>query len=107
MKVVLLGATKGIGRALGRELAERGESLFLLGRDAAELEKSARDMEQHGGGKVQIGFAHCDLENPSGFAAALDAADRALGDFDSVVITAAAFGTQDQLEADIDRTARL
>ncbi len=33
MKVVLLGATKGMGRALARRMAERGDRLFLLGRD--------------------------------------------------------------------------
>ena len=37
MKVAFLGATKGIGRALARLLAERGDTLFLLGRTPAEI----------------------------------------------------------------------
>ena len=41
MKVVFLGATKGMGRALARLMAERGDALFLLGRDGADLERSA------------------------------------------------------------------
>ena len=42
MKAVVLGATKGMGRAVARQLAERGHALFLLGRDAADLATSAR-----------------------------------------------------------------
>jgi NAD(P)-dependent dehydrogenase (short-subunit alcohol dehydrogenase family) len=35
VKVAFVGATRGMGRALARALAERGDALFLLGRDAA------------------------------------------------------------------------
>jgi NAD(P)-dependent dehydrogenase (short-subunit alcohol dehydrogenase family) len=49
----------------------------------------------------------CDLERPEGFAAALDAADAALGNFDAVVVTAAMFATQDQLEADLELARRV
>ena len=31
--MVILGATKGMGRALARRMAARGDELFLLGRD--------------------------------------------------------------------------
>ena len=48
MKVVFLGATRGMGRALARRMAEQGASLFLLGRDRVELERSAKDLELHG-----------------------------------------------------------
>ena len=48
MKVAFLGATKGMGRALARLMAERGDRLFLLGRDKADLERSARDLEVRG-----------------------------------------------------------
>src|SRR5204863_1382463 len=41
------------------------------------------------------------------FPAALDAADAALGRFDTVVVTAALFATQDRLEADPDFARRL
>jgi decaprenylphospho-beta-D-erythro-pentofuranosid-2-ulose 2-reductase len=107
MKAVILGGTKGMGRAVARALAERGDALFLLGRDSEELERSARDLEQRAGGKCTIGHAPCDLEQPAGFAAALDAADRALSGFDTLIITAALFGTQEQLEADTAFAQRL
>lgn len=106
MKAVVLGATKGIGRAVARLLAERGHSVFVLGRDASDLERSARDLQVRG----RIGEVHhaqCDLEEPATFEPALEAADRALGGFDTVIVTAALFGTQDKLEADTEFARRL
>ena len=100
MKVVLLGGTKGIGRALGRLLAERGHTLCLLGRSVEALEASARDMEVRGGHDQRVTVAECDLLHPEGFAAALDGASEKLGGFDTVVVTAALFATQDELEDD-------
>ena len=99
MKAVLLGATKGMGRALGRCLAERGERLFLLGRNAGDLARSARDLEILGAPRP-VGAAACDLLCPDGFASALDEAAAALAGFDVVVVTAGLFATQAQLEAD-------
>jgi len=80
--------------------------VFLLGRDAEDLGRSAADLQARGRGG-SVGHAACDLGDPSGFAAALDAADQALGGFDTVVVTAGLFATQDQLEADIERTREL
>lgn len=99
MKAVLLGATRGMGRALAQELAKRGASLFLLGRDAAELELSARDLEIRGA-SGPVGHADCDLLDADGFASALEAADSALSGFDTVVVTAGLFATQEKLEQD-------
>lgn len=99
MKVAFLGATGGMGRALARRLAERGDALFLLGRDPDELARSARDLEVRGA-PAPVGSARCDLLDPDGFDAALDAADAALGGFDTLVVTAGLFGTQEALEDD-------
>jgi short-subunit dehydrogenase len=99
MKVVLLGATRGMGRALARAMAERGERLFLLGRDAEQLARSAADLEVRGACKP-VGWAPCDLLQPETFAPALDRADAALGGFDTLVVTAAQFASQDALESD-------
>jgi short-subunit dehydrogenase len=107
MKAVVLGGTSGIGRALAQELAARGDTLFLLGRDTADLERSAADCAARNPKHGVVGTARCDLEEPQGFSAALDAADAALGGFDTVIVTAAMFATQDALEADVELTRRL
>jgi short-subunit dehydrogenase len=99
VKVVFLGATRGMGRALARAMAQRGDRLFLLGRDPEELARSAQDLEViAGGGKVEGAF--CDLLRPETFVPALDQAAQVLGGFDTVVVTAGLFATQERLEAD-------
>ena len=45
MNCIVLGATKGMGRALSRALAERGDTMCLLGRNHQELQKTARDLQ--------------------------------------------------------------
>lgn len=106
MKTVLLGGTKGMGRAVARELAARGGHLFLLGRDEEDLRRSATDLELSGAaGKV--GTALCDLTRPEGFESALTVADDALGGFDTVIVTAGLFARQDALEDDPERTRQL
>jgi NAD(P)-dependent dehydrogenase (short-subunit alcohol dehydrogenase family) len=86
-------------------MSQRGDRVFLLGRDGADLERSARDLEVRGG--VPVATALCDLERPETFAPALDAAEGALGGFDTVVVTAGLFATQAQLEADPELARRL
>lgn len=98
-RVVVLGATKGIGRALARRLVARGDQLFLLGRDLVDVQRSAADLAARSAG-FSVGSFACDLAEPQSFAPALEAADQALGGFDTVVLTAAQFATQEKLEAD-------
>jgi NAD(P)-dependent dehydrogenase (short-subunit alcohol dehydrogenase family) len=70
-----------------------------------ELEKSTRDLTARGASLAMS--ARCDLENQQSFDTVLDEAVRALGGLDVVVVTAAAFGTQAQLESDRERLRRL
>ena len=48
-RVVLLGGTKGIGRAMARILSQRGDRVLLLGRDVDDLERSAADLAVRSG----------------------------------------------------------
>lgn len=105
MRAALLGATKGIGRALARRMAARGDALFLLGRDAEDLARSAADLEVRSG--TGVGHAPCDLEDPTTFGPALAAAEAFLGGLDAVIVTAGMFATQDRLEADLELTRRM
>lgn len=107
MNVVILGATRGMGRALARLMVERGDRLFLLGRSPQELEKTARDLEQRGGSQSVAGTAICDLLEPEGFPQALDAGREAFGELETVVVTAGLFAGQDALESDRHLMRRL
>lgn len=106
MKAVVLGGTRGMGRALARELVAAGHDVCLLGRNVDDLASSVEDLRARAP-DVKVSAAACDLEQPSSFDSALASADAAIGNFDTVVVTAALFGTQDQLEADPARLERL
>ena len=106
MRAVLLGATKGMGRSLARLMAERGDAVFLLGRDRNDLERSAADLQIRGAaGAVHV--AECDLLKPETFAPALEQAADALGGLDTVVVSAALFAGQEPLERDAALRDRL
>lgn len=111
MQAIVLGATKGIGRAVARQLAEAGHGVFLLGREPQQLERSAADLMARlplgQAAQAAVKFAECDLEFPEGFAAALAAGKRALGSVDTIVVTAGMFGSQTELEDDLERARRL
>src|SRR5262245_925796 len=106
MNVAFAGATRGMGRALARRMAERGDALCLLGRDRDDLDATARDLGARGARGV-VSVAALDLGRPEDFGAALDAADAALGRFDCLVVTAGDFAPQEDLAREPDRLARL
>ena len=94
-----------MGREIARMLAARGDQVFVLGMPVEDAEKSAADLALRSG--KEVGHAHLDLMDPATFAPALDTAEQAMGGVDLVVLTAAMFGTQEQLEEDVDRAIRL
>lgn len=106
MRVAILGATKGMGRALARLAAERGDRICILGRNSADLERSAADLGVRGAAGT-VATVVCDLEKPETFDSAISAARETLGGLDAVVVTAAIFATQEELEADSALAERL
>lgn len=107
MRAVVLGATSGMGRELARRLVERGESVFLLGVGEEDLARSAADLTARHPEHEEVGWALCDLEHPEHFDDALEKAMLALRGFDTVVVTAALFAKQEELELDVELTRRL
>ncbi len=89
-----------MGRSLARLFVERGDWLVLLGRDEEELQRSVADLTARAPAGVRVSHARCDLEHPETFGPALATAEQQLDSVDTVVVTAGAFATQAQLEAD-------
>ena len=106
-RVAILGATRGMGRAVARRLAERGDDLFLWGRDLEDLGRSAADLSVRAGRAETFPFASLDLLDPAGFDQAVGDAVAALGGLDLAIVTAAAFASQEELESDPERLAKL
>ncbi len=109
MKYAIVGASKGMGRALARELVQAGHQICLMGRDLDDLRKSAADLSVRGGTNHEphVAVVHCDLDDAHGLERAVAEADERLGGMDGLIITAALFGTQDALEADTLRATQL
>ena len=61
---LVVGATSGIGRAIARELAGEGCALQLAGRDAAGLDREARDLRVRTG--VVVTTHRCDVLEADG-----------------------------------------
>lgn len=99
MNALLLGATRGTGRALARLLATRGDQLVLLGRNTLDLQRSAKDLEAHGA-IAPVGIVRLDLNDRASHASAIQQAAALVGKIDAVIVTAAAFAVQERLEGD-------
>lgn len=80
-RVLLTGASRGIGRALAMKLAQRGAAVGLLARDGDELETLARELP---GGHQRHVALPCDVADR----AAVRAAAEAFGGADLVIANA-------------------
>ena len=82
-RVVVVGASTGLGRCIGTGLAQRGSTVALLARRLDKLEEAAKEA---GGGAVI--FA-CDAVDQRSAAESIGAAAAAMGGIDTVIYTPA------------------
>ncbi|MEU6322470.1 SDR family oxidoreductase [Streptomyces sp. NPDC047009] len=87
---IITGASKGLGRALGAALAERGWDLVLDARTAPVLAETAEKLAGHG---TRVEALPGDVTD-AGHRAALVRAARRLGGLDLLVSNASALGAQ-------------
>jgi NAD(P)-dependent dehydrogenase (short-subunit alcohol dehydrogenase family) len=99
MNVAILGATRGMGRALARQLAARGDRIFVLGRDAEATAAVCKELSELGSSH-DVDWAPCDLSDPATFAPALRAAADGMGGIDIIILTAGVFAVQSDLDSD-------
>jgi NAD(P)-dependent dehydrogenase (short-subunit alcohol dehydrogenase family) len=85
---VVTGASKGLGRALARELAERGISLVIDARGEEALERAARELAQ----RVPVVAIAGDVAEPAHVHALIEAAERRFGRIDLLVNNASTIG---------------
>lgn len=81
-RILLTGATGGIGRCLALELSRRGARLALVGRDRGRLDALVRAIEAAGGTASALAF---DLERTDGHAGLVERAVDVLGGIDALI----------------------
>ncbi len=105
MRVLFLGATSGMGKALAQLLAEKESADFvLLGRSLDKLEKAKIDIEARGGRVLSID--RLDLIELDSIPKVVDKVWSVIN-FDLAVITAALFAPQEKLEEDRELLQKL
>lgn len=100
-KVLIVGAASAIAEATARIFAERGDALFLVGRNATVLTSIAMDLRVRGASEV--GVEAMDANDLAAHEPMLDRAEKLLGGLDTVLI---AYGTLSDQKA-CERSAAL
>lgn len=83
MRVVVVGASSGLGRCIGIGLGQRGARVALMARRRERLEKAA---EEAGNGAIAL---ECDVTDAASCGSAIDKAAAELGGIDALVYTPA------------------
>ncbi len=105
MKILLLGATSDIGRALALRLARAGDRYLLAARDVAEGKAAARDLAIRTGAETAfVPFDACDVEGHRAF---IGGAIERLGGLDGVIVCFGHLGAQASAQADFAEAARI
>ncbi|MGA8615097.1 MAG: SDR family NAD(P)-dependent oxidoreductase [Xanthobacteraceae bacterium] len=84
MSALIVGATSGLGRALTRVLAERGDDLVLVARDPTDLEAEASHLRTVYG--VTVTTISSDAAAPDAFVATVSGTAADFGDIRSVLL---------------------
>lgn len=82
-RVLLTGASRGLGAALARCLVERGYRVFMAARDGQELRARADAIERDH--EATIGWASADLRTAAECSALAEAAEKHLGGIDVLI----------------------
>lgn len=86
---LITGASSGLGAEYARQLADRGDRLVLVARDAARLEEFAAELTRTGASGVEVLSA--DLSSPGGLAAVVGRLSETARPVD-LLINSAGFG---------------
>lgn len=101
-KILIIGAGSAIAEATARMFAERGDSLFLVGRKANVLETMCADLKVRGAGAV--GMHTLDANDSSAHEAMLQDAQLSLGGLDVVLIAHGTLSDQKKCERSVELT---
>ena len=104
-RILVLGATSGIAEATIRIWASRGDSLFLVGRNADRLNAVAADARTRGAQLVETMVT--DLDQTSGHPEMLAHAINSLGGLDVAYVAVGVLGDQSRAERNFADTGQI
>ena len=91
-KVLILGANSAIARAVGRNYAEQGHAIYIIGRNPAKLTATEQDLKVRA--RAPVYSRASDLTDSTQHADLLATAEATLGGLDTVLIAHGELGTQ-------------
>jgi short-subunit dehydrogenase len=97
-----MGAASAIAEATGRLFAERGDSVFVVGRKAQLLESICADLKVRGA--PAVGMSVMDANDYGTHASMLESAEQALGGLDVVLVAHGTLSDQKQCETSAELT---
>lgn len=103
--ILIYGATSAIAQETARAYAQRGDALYLVGRDASRLESVAKDLEVRGASRV--GFEAMDFDDFAVHEPSFEHAREALGDIDVVLVAHGMLADQAVVERDYKETEHM
>lgn len=101
-KVLVVGATSTIAEAAARILAQRGDRLYLVGRNAGRLQALVDDLKVRG--SAGLGSEAMDLTDVAGLAPMLARADASLGGLDAVLVAHGSLPDQGACQRSVEKT---
>jgi short-subunit dehydrogenase len=101
-RVLVIGAGSAIAEQTARLLAQRGDSLFLVGRTATVLESLRADLKVRGAGA--LGTRVMDANDFNAHEAMLEEAEQSLGGLDTVLIAHGTLSDQKKCETSVELT---
>lgn len=101
-KVLVVGATSTIAEAAARILAQRGDRLYLVGRNAGRLQALVDDLKVRGA--AGLGSEAMDLTDVAGLAPMLARADASLGGLDAVLVAHGSLPDQGACQRSVEKT---
>jgi len=102
-RILIIGAGSAIAEAVARIFAERGDAIFLAGRNAGVLASIAADLKVRGASA--IGTEVLDAANAPAHVPLLDRCEQLLGGLDTVLVAYGTLSDQKACESSAELTA--